>query len=235
MRPALEHHLNRDREVYVPKRELVLGAPALLGIFGAVALVCAVCFGYGYSSGHLRLGEGKPALAAKTRPAPRPLGGSGMQAESVPQAGLSGGEIPSMPPPAAQVSTRGALEAVPAPHRAAVVPPREIVSAKPFAGVPVPLTGQSVRVGMPVPLTDRSAPTAAPAAGTTVQIAAVSRVQDAQTLAEALRHDGFTATVRAMPGDKLYHVQIGPFASLDAAKSMRSKLVGNGYNAFIRP
>ena len=233
MRPALEHHLKRDREDYVQKRDVVLGAPALLGIFGAVALVCALCFGYGYSSGHLRIGEGRPAPAAKVRPAPRPLGGSTASAEPEPQIASGGQEIPSMPPPAAQAPLRQAPETAPAPRRVAVVPPREAVSSKPFAGVPVPLTGQAAGVGVPVPLTGQTA--AAPGANLMVQIAAVSRMEDAQTLADALKHDGFAATVRTAPGDKLYRVQIGPFASWDAAKTMRAKLVGNGYNAFIRP
>jgi DedD protein len=51
MRRALdpEHDLIGDDEA---PRDLVLGIPALLGIFVAAVLICAVCFGYGYSSGH---------------------------------------------------------------------------------------------------------------------------------------------------------------------------------------
>ena len=68
-----------------------------------------------------------------------------------------------------------------------------------------------------------------------VQIAAVSRAADAQTLASALRHDGFMAVVRTATSDSLFHVQLGPFASFAAAKAMRARLADNGYNAFIKP
>ena len=68
-----------------------------------------------------------------------------------------------------------------------------------------------------------------------VQIAAVTHAADAQTLANALRHDGFDAIVRTSTDDRFFHVQIGPFPSLQAAKTMRGKLADNGYNAFIKP
>ena len=71
--------------------------------------------------------------------------------------------------------------------------------------------------------------------GLMVQIAAVSRAADAQTLANALRHDGFEAMVRTSTEDRFFHVQIGPFASPQAAKAMRTRLADNGYNAFIKP
>ncbi len=68
-----------------------------------------------------------------------------------------------------------------------------------------------------------------------VQIAAVSHAADANTLAGALRRSGFRAMVRTASTDPLFHVQVGPFASLDAARAMKTKLVDSGYNAFIRP
>lgn len=68
-----------------------------------------------------------------------------------------------------------------------------------------------------------------------VQIAAVSRAADAQTLANALRHDGFAAMVRTSTTDSYFHIQVGPFATLEAAKAMRTRLADTGYNAFIKP
>ena len=141
-----------------------------------------------------------------------------------------------MPPPAAvPAPANKASQAVAAPRHVVVIEPQDAARPKPFAGVPVPLTGQTLVGGVPVSSASPSAPVAALGENLMVQIAAVSRMEDAQTLADALKHDGFAAMVRTAPGDKLYHVQIGPFASWDAAKNMRAKLVGNGYNAFIRP
>jgi DedD protein len=80
-----------------------------------------------------------------------------------------------------------------------------------------------------------SASSDAPALNLMVQIAAVSHAADAETLASALRHDGFAAIVRTTTGDPYFHVQIGPFGNLQSAKAMRAKLASNGYNAFIKP
>ena len=68
-----------------------------------------------------------------------------------------------------------------------------------------------------------------------VQIAAVTRSEDANALASALRQRGYTVAVRSEPQDKLLHVQVGPFATRDAAKAMRAKLMADGYNAILKP
>lgn len=67
-----------------------------------------------------------------------------------------------------------------------------------------------------------------------VQIAAVSHQQDADILIAALRRKGYTATARTEPGNNFLHVQIGPFASRDEAKTMRGRLQADGYNAFLK-
>lgn len=67
-----------------------------------------------------------------------------------------------------------------------------------------------------------------------VQIAAVSRPQDADVLVSALRKLGYSASVRSETNDPLLHVQIGPFATRDAAKVMRAKLLSDGYNAILK-
>ena len=67
-----------------------------------------------------------------------------------------------------------------------------------------------------------------------VQIAAVKNRSDAEALADALRKNGFSPTIRTEPQDKLLHVQLGPFANRDDAKAMRQKLSSAGYDAFIK-
>lgn len=68
-----------------------------------------------------------------------------------------------------------------------------------------------------------------------VQIAAVTRPEDANALAAALRQRGYSVVVRNESQDKLLHVQVGPFASRDDAAAMRSKLLADGYNAILKP
>lgn len=66
-----------------------------------------------------------------------------------------------------------------------------------------------------------------------VQIAAVSRVEDAQVLTRALQKRGYAVTPRR-ESDNLIHVRIGPFGSRDEATRWRSKLLDDGYNAEIQ-
>jgi cell division septation protein DedD len=68
-----------------------------------------------------------------------------------------------------------------------------------------------------------------------VQIAAVSRSEDADVLVSALRKRGYTVAYRHDPADGLLHVQIGPFANRGDAFAMRQKLLNDGYNAIVLP
>jgi cell division septation protein DedD len=68
-----------------------------------------------------------------------------------------------------------------------------------------------------------------------VQVAAVSRQEDADALVEALkkkRYPAFTANNTA--GDKFYHVQVGPYAELKEAEAVRARLIGDGYNPIVK-
>jgi len=68
-----------------------------------------------------------------------------------------------------------------------------------------------------------------------VQIAAVTRPEDANALAAALRQRGYNVVVRNEQQDQLLHVQVGPYPSRDVAKAMRAKLLADGYNAILKP
>src|SRR3954471_15840580 len=75
---------------------------------------------------------------------------------------------------------------------------------------------------------------AVPGSGYMVQIAAVSKKEDADALVDALRHKQYPVFVTAVPGDKLYHVQIGPFPDTKDAESVRSRLMADGYNPILK-
>ncbi len=239
MRRALqdEQDLFEERDFEEP-RDVVLGTSALLGIFLAVALVCAVCFGFGYSEGHGIRGIAGAAPTGKQKPAPMPLGGSDASEEAVraPEQPALESRIPDepAPKPAPGIAAEAPAGEVPAmpPETASDTGPIQTEPARP-APAAEPTRGALVSV----PDTSASPALAAPPTPLRlmVQIAAVSRAADAQTLASALQHDGFAATVRTSPADTLFHVQIGPFPSFTAAKEMRARLAGNGYNAFIKP
>ena len=72
-----------------------------------------------------------------------------------------------------------------------------------------------------------------PGAPIVVQIAAVSHHEDADVLISALSRRGYTVAIRQEPQDKLFHVQIGPFASKKESDAMRQRLQADGYNNAI--
>ena len=69
-----------------------------------------------------------------------------------------------------------------------------------------------------------------------VQIAAVTREEDAAALAGALRKKSYSVFVVNNPAvhDKFYHVQVGPFATLQDAEAMKTKLASEGYNPIVK-
>jgi DedD protein len=287
MRRALEpdQDLIGDDE---PQRDLVLGIPALLGIFVAAVLICAVCFGFGYSSGHgFHFSSGVLSQTASTqppaKPAPMPLpsqtdatdggdtNGSSLSAQDGAQTAPDLGTGPAAADHAAAAPTPSYTKPNPgSAYQAPAVSPAVTNSPAPNApGAPAQTYQSSTRAAGVAPQTGEyahavpapreqpaspavkqpsqyaqavPAPQDAPAAASSsgspvslmVQIAAVTQFADAQTLASALRHDGFSAIVRTTTGDPYFHVQVGPFSSYEAAKSLRQRLTADGYSAFIR-
>jgi DedD protein len=68
-----------------------------------------------------------------------------------------------------------------------------------------------------------------------VQVAAVSRQEDAEALEGALRSKSYPVyIVNNQPGDKLFHVQVGPFSSLADAEAMKARLASDGYNPILK-
>ncbi|MFT4114152.1 SPOR domain-containing protein [Silvibacterium sp.] len=115
-----------------------------------------------------------------------------------------------------------------APQRPAAQP--AAVQQASLQAVPTPPVQQPH--AQPAALTTTTAPAGA---GTImVQIAAVSRNEDASILVGALKKHGYNATMRTDPRDNLVHVQVGPFASKDEARAMRSRLLADGYNAILK-
>lgn len=69
--------------------------------------------------------------------------------------------------------------------------------------------------------------------GYLVQIAAVRFQDDAKLLSETLQKQQYPVIV-SQPGDKLFHVQVGPYADVKEAEAIRARLIGAGYNAFLK-
>jgi DedD protein len=73
-----------------------------------------------------------------------------------------------------------------------------------------------------------------PTTGYFVQVAAVSKQEDAQALVDSLKGRQYQAFIAEATPDKLFHVQVGPFADVKEAESMRARLVNDGYNPILK-
>ncbi|MEO6119608.1 MAG: SPOR domain-containing protein, partial [Terriglobales bacterium] len=87
------------------------------------------------------------------------------------------------------------------------------------------------------PKTDAAAPElrSTPATGFMVQVAAVSKQEDAEALVAALRKKQYPVlVVNNIPNSPYYHMQVGPFSQQKDAEAMRTKLASDGYNAILK-
>ena len=73
-----------------------------------------------------------------------------------------------------------------------------------------------------------------PGSGYFVQVAAVSKQEDAEALVESLKSRQYSAFIANPSPDKFFHVQVGPFSDVKEAESMRAKLMNDGYNPILK-
>ena len=68
-----------------------------------------------------------------------------------------------------------------------------------------------------------------------MQVAAVSKQEDADSLVDALKKKDYPAFVAAQSTtDKLFRVQVGPFSDIKDAEAMRTRLIGDGYSPIVK-
>jgi DedD protein len=220
-----------------PRRdtELTLGSGALLTIFLGLAFLCVFCFGLGYTVGH-RTAQPVAALPAPSQPIEANNSLTKPPATTQTSQAQTADADGSAPPAAA--AAPGASVAPGAQSVPATVQPAGASGSEP--AVHPALVSSSAPV-QPAPATPTAAvqpamaqAAPAPAGSLMVQIAAVSQMEDATVLTEALRKRGYAVTARRDPADNLIHVRIGPFSTLAEANSWRVKLLGDGYNAVVQ-
>ena len=86
----------------------------------------------------------------------------------------------------------------------------------------------------PAPVPAATDPAAPPLNAYYVQVAAVTKSEDAEALVDALKKKQYPAFSTTTPADKLIHVQVGPYADIKEAEGMRARLVGDGYNPILK-
>ncbi len=198
-------------------RELTLGTTMILGIFFALAVLCAVFFGFGYSMGSKHSAAALPVAAAA----------------SIASSTFNGFKPSPGSPLAAGAPKAPSPETVVVPYTPPTAASRPVPqSAAQSAAQPVNPDGET----RPAPHTaDAPAPAAALSPSQImVQVAAVSHQEDADLIASTLTRRGYAVAIRSEPQDKLLHVQIGPFAARKDAEAMRQRLLADGFNAYIK-
>jgi cell division septation protein DedD len=227
--------LGIDQSVQSTDTEITLGTGKLLGIFFTLAVVCALFFGLGFNLGRASAPQPDPNVASAV-PASATKGETGK-----PSAAHA---VTSVPCPAGQIcSDSAATEATTPP----TVPPEGVdapATTAPANAAANPTTPATQPVSTPdttQPATAAANPTTAPAnpaaatgASFVVQVAAVSRQEDADALTIALRKKNYPAFVISDLPDKLYHIQVGPFDDRKVALDTRDKLAADGYNPIIK-
>lgn len=199
--------------------EITLGTGKLLVIFFAGVTICGVFFGLGYSAGR------------KATPLD-PMNANNLSGIT----GTTGGSKPGAGTVARPVSADCATSATGCGPQGAVV--NAINSANSSAVTTDPGTQNLSSTAAAQTIgADNSAAKNDPASQSNimVQVAAVTKQEDADALVNALRRKNYPVFVLPNSGaDKLFHVQVGPFAELKDAEAMKSKLVGDGYNAIVK-
>lgn len=197
--------------------EVKQGTGRLLGLFFGLVIVCALFFSLGYSLGRRSVPE---SLATATAPA-------NMGADVKPSPART--ETASKP----DCTTPGACpETAPKSTTEDLTFYKAVEQNQPKAKLEPPAPPVAARV------TTQSRPeTRRPSTlgtGYMIQVAAVSKHEDAEALAQALRKKRYPVVTVSGPNDKFHHVQVGPFVDMKDAESTRNKLIGDGYNPILK-
>ncbi len=194
--------------------EITLGTGKMLALFFGLVVLCAVFFALGFSFGRKSI---KPVTAADTGSATG-TANSGARPSAVKPgsnpASASGDQLTFY-------KTVGQKDA-----EAKLATENDGTTAAPENSAAAPAENGALP---PNPMA------ALPASGYHVQVAAVSKQEDAEALVEALKKKQYPAfATKNSPSDKLFHVQVGPFADIKDAELTRAKLVADGYNPILK-
>jgi DedD protein len=191
--------------------EITLGTGRMLALFFALVVICAGFFAIGFSLGRKATGIGSGNVLAAQSGTPssvvRPSPGKNNQ-----QPAPSSGDF-SFYKAVERKNADTKLTPVDSP-----TPPTPSTSSEP-------------------PKTDDNAAATAAANNNAyyVQVAAVTRQEDADSLVEALKKKQYPAFSANNPSvDKFFRVQVGPYSDIKDAEIMRGRLIADGYNPILK-
>lgn len=191
--------------------EITLGTGKLLILFFGLVAICALFFAFGYSLGR----KSEPAITtanAAALPQTSPNSSKPAGTGSAPTSAMTFYKAveqkeasPDLTPPASDSRNE----------------------TTPSTATP---TGEN-------PPAAETSPnmTTLPLSAYFVQVAAVSKQEDAEALVDALKKKQYPAFIASTSSsDKLFHVQVGPFSDIKDAEAMRTRLISDGYNPILK-
>ena len=184
--------------------EITLGTGKMLVLFFGLVLLCALFFGMGFTMGKNSVRSAPELLATPSNARPSAANSQTAQAPASPS------QAPA--PVTSAPADNGSASSTPSSQAAPATTPDQ--------------NGQQQAGG-----TAQGTP---PGPGYNVQVAAVSKQEDADALVEALKGHQYQAFIATPGADKLFHVQVGPFADIKDAEATRAKLVADGYNPILK-
>ena len=186
--------------------EITLGTGKMLALFFGLVVLCAVFFGMGFSLGRSSV---KPLTAD-------------LSSAAAPNSGVRPSAVK---PTSAEPSNLTFYKAVERKDSDTPATPSDTATN---SSTDTPAATQESKPPIPDPVALPSAN------GYFVQVAAVSKQEDAQALVEALKKKQYPAFTANGSADKLFHVQVGPYSDIKDAEGMRAKLVSDGYNPILK-
>ena len=191
--------------------EITLGTGKLLVLFFGLVAICALFFALGYSLGRksepmlATVPAAQPSAPSRTTNASTPAPQSMTFYKNVEQKEANAELTPATDTKADTGTSAGASPAPAAP-----------ASQTPDANLQSPST-------------------ILPTSAYFVQVAAVTKQEDADALVDALKKKDYPAFVAPQTKtDNFFHVQVGPYSDVKDAEAMRTRLIGDGYTPILK-
>jgi cell division septation protein DedD len=194
--------------------EITLGTGKLLALFFGLVGVCALFFALGYS------------LGRKSEPAVATAAVAGVPQTSANSSKASGSSTATTPMSfyKSVEQKQASPDLTPAVDGKTSTDGKTNTDAAPVNSTPAQ-----------TPPAEADPATTLPSSAYFVQVAAVSKQEDADSLVDALKKKEYPAFVAASTSsDKLFRVQLGPFPEVKDAEAMRARLVGDGYSPILK-
>jgi cell division septation protein DedD len=185
--------------------EITLGTGKMLVLFFGLVALCAVFFGMGFSFGRTSVKAAGSDSVTSTSAASGPVRPTAVRSPN------------ANPSPSADLTFY-----------------KTVGQSNSDAQLATNDRGNNTQDTAETAKNDSANPPAPALNGYYVQVAAVSKQEDAEALVDALKKKQYAAFAGNAPTDKLFHIQVGPYPDIKDAESIRARLVGDGYNPILK-